>query len=118
MMAFAAMAPERLAFLSELYTRSAGDARQGVPYEALIDALGFDERVTKRIQCALEREGLVDLTTVPPMTHMGRPVMDQAPRPHHQQTIGMTPQGMRLMEDLLAARADTARPTPSASAPA
>jgi hypothetical protein len=32
MMAFAAMAPERLAFLSELYTRSAGDARQGVPY--------------------------------------------------------------------------------------
>jgi hypothetical protein len=49
MMTFAAMEPERLAFLSELYTRSAGDARQGVPYEALIDALGFDERVTKRI---------------------------------------------------------------------
>jgi hypothetical protein len=40
MMAFAAMDPERLAFLSELYTRSAGDARQGIPYEALIDALG------------------------------------------------------------------------------
>jgi hypothetical protein len=51
MMAFAAMEPERLAFLPELYTRSAGDARQGVPYEALIGALGFDERVTKRIQC-------------------------------------------------------------------
>ena len=29
MIAFAAMEPERLAFLSELYTRSAGDARQG-----------------------------------------------------------------------------------------
>jgi hypothetical protein len=91
MMAFAAMAPEHLAFLSELYTRSAGDARQGVPYEALIDALGFDERVTKRIQRELEREGLVDLTTVPPMIHIGRPVMDYAPRHRRQQTIGMTP---------------------------
>ena len=89
MMAFAAIVPERLAFLSELYTRSAGDARQGVPYEALIDALGFDERVTKRIQRELEREGLVDLTTVPPMTHMGRPVMDHAPRHRRQQTIGI-----------------------------
>ncbi len=79
MMAFAAMDPEHLAFLSELYTRSAGDARQGVPYEALIDALGFDERVTKRIQRDLQRAGLVDLTTVPPMTHMGRPVMDHTP---------------------------------------
>jgi hypothetical protein len=115
MMAFDAMEPEHLAFLYELYTRSAGDARQGVPYEALIDALGFDERVTKRIQRALEREGLVDLTTVPSMTHMGRPVMDHAPRHRRQQTIGMTPHGMRLMEDLFATRADTARPTPSAS---
>jgi len=77
MMACAAMAPERLAFLSELYTRSAGDVRQGMPYEALIEALGFDERVTKRIQRELERERFVDLTTVPPMTHMGRPVMEQ-----------------------------------------
>ena len=34
------MAQERIAFLYELYTRSAGDARQGIPYEALIDALG------------------------------------------------------------------------------
>jgi hypothetical protein len=117
-MAFAAMEPERLAFLSELYTRSAGDARQGIPYEALIDALGFDERVTKRIQRELEREGLVELTAVPPMTQMGRMVMDHAPRQHHQQTISMTPQGMRLMEDLLATRADTTRPTPSASSPA
>jgi hypothetical protein len=114
MIAFDAMEPEQMAFLYELYTRSAGDARQGVPYEALIDALGFDERVTKRIQRALERAGLVDLTTVPPMTHMGRPVMDHAPRHRRQQTIGMTPQGMRLMEDIFATRADTARPTPSA----
>jgi hypothetical protein len=57
MMAFVAMEPERLAFLSKLYTRSAGDARQGVPYEVLIDALWFDERVTKRIQCDFQRKG-------------------------------------------------------------
>ncbi len=117
-MAFPAMEPERLAFLSELYTRSAGDARQGMPYEALIDALGFDERVTKRIQRALEREGFVALTAVPRMTTVGRMVMDHAHRQHHQQTIGMTPQGMRLMEDLFATRAAAARPTPSASPPA
>ena len=115
MLAFDAMEPEHMAFLYELYTRSAGDARQGVPYEALIDALGFDERVTKRIQRELERAGLVELTTVPPMTHMGRPVMDHAPRQHHQQTISMTPHGRRLMEDLFATHADTARPTPSVS---
>jgi hypothetical protein len=118
MIAFDAMEPGQMAFLYELYTRSAGDARQGVPYEALIDALGFDERVTKRIQRALEREGLVDLTAVPPMTTMGRTVMDHGPRQHHQQTIGMTPQGMRLMEDIFATRADTTRPIPSASPPA
>jgi hypothetical protein len=115
MMAFAAMEQEHMAFLYELYTRSAGDARQGIPYEALIDALGFDERVTKRIQHELQREGLIELTAVPPMTTVGRTVMDHAHRQHHQQTIGMTPQGMRLMEDIFATRADTARPTPSAS---
>jgi hypothetical protein len=115
MMAFDAMEPEHMAFLDELYTRSAGDARHGVPYEALIDALGFDERVTKRIQRELEREGLVDLTTVPSMTHMGRPVMEYMLRQHHQQTISMTPQGMRHMEDIFATRADTARLSPSAS---
>jgi hypothetical protein len=115
MMAFDAMEPEHMAFLYELYTRSAGDARQGIPYEALIDALGFDERVTKRIQHALQREGLVELTAVPQMTTVGRTVMDHAHRQHHQQTIGMTPQGMRLMEDIFATRADTARSTPSAS---
>jgi hypothetical protein len=115
MIAFDAMEPEHLAFLSELYTRSAGDARRGVPYEMLIDALGFDERVTKRIQRALEREGLVDLTTVPQMTTVGRTVTDRVRQQHHQQTIGMTRQGVRLMEDLFATRADTARPTPLAS---
>jgi hypothetical protein len=118
MIAFDAMEQEHMAFLYELYTRSAGDARQGVLYEALIDALGYDERVTKRIQRALQREGLVDLTTVPTMTHMGRPIMDHTPRHRRQQTIGMTAQGMRLMEDIFATRADTTRPIPSASPPA
>jgi hypothetical protein len=111
MIAFDAMEPEHMAFLYELYTRSAGDARQGIPYEALIDALGFDERVTKRIQRELQREGVVELTAVPPMTTMGRTVMDQAHRQHHQQTISMTPQGMRLMEDIFA----TLNPSPPQS---
>jgi hypothetical protein len=109
-----AMEPEPLAFLSELYTRAAGDARHGIPYEALIDALGFDEAVTKRLQRALQQEGLVELTTVPAMTHVGRPVMDQARRYSRQQTIGMTLQGVQLMEDILARRRMAALP-PSAS---
>jgi len=118
MIAFEAMEQERMAFLYELYTRSAGDARQGVPYEALIDALGFDERVTKCIQRALQREGLVELTDVPRMTTVGRTVMDHAQRQTHQQTIGMTTQGMRLMEDIFALRTDTTYPRPSAYPPA
>jgi hypothetical protein len=118
MIASEALEQERMAFLYELYTRSAGDARQGVPYEALIDALGFDERVTKCIQRALQREGLVELTDVPRMTTVGRTVMDHAQRQTHQQTIGMTPQGMRLMEDIFTHRADTAYRTPSAYPPA
>jgi hypothetical protein len=118
MIAFAAMEQEQMAFLSELYTRSAGDARQGVPYEALIDALGFDERVTKCIQRALQREGLVELTDVPRMTTVGRTVMDHAQRQTHQQTIGMTSQGMRLMEDIFALRTDMTYPAPSAYPPA
>jgi hypothetical protein len=115
MIAFDAMEPAQMAFLYELYTRSAGDARQGVPYEVLIDALGFDERVTKRIQHELQREGLVELTTVPQMTTMSHTVIDRVRQQHHQQTIGMTPRGMRLMENIFATRVDTARPTPSAS---
>jgi hypothetical protein len=118
MIAFEAMEQERMAFLSELYTRSAGDARQGVPYEALIDALGFEERVTKCIQRALQREGLVELTDVPRMTTVGRTVMDHAQRQTHQQTIGMTPQGMRLMQEIFAYRADTSYPASSPSSPA
>jgi hypothetical protein len=115
MIPFEAMEQERMAFLYELYTRSAGDARQGVPYEALIDALGFNERTTKRIQRALQGEGLVELTAVPRMTTVGRTVMDPVHRLNYQQTISMTPQGMRLMEDIFAHRADTAYPTPSVS---
>jgi len=103
-----AIEPDHLAFLSALYAQSAGDARQGVPYEALIDALGFDEAVTKRLQRALQQEGLVELTIVPPMTHVGRPVTDRARRYSRQQTIGMTPQGVQLMEDILAMRRSAA----------
>jgi hypothetical protein len=99
-----AMEPECLAFLYALYIRSAGDARQGVPYEELVDGLGVGEAVAKRLQRALEQEGLVALTTVPPMTHVGRPIMDRAHRYHHQQTIGLTPQGVRLLEDVIATR--------------
>jgi hypothetical protein len=102
MISLEAIEPERMAFLYELYTRSAGDAAQGIPYEELIDALGFGEALTKRIQRALQLEGWVELTTVPPVTHMGRPVAGHTHRHSRQQTIGMTPQGVRLMEDLIA----------------
>jgi hypothetical protein len=111
MIRFEAMEQDRVAFLYELYTRSAGDARQGVPYEELINALGFDERLTKRIQCQLQREGFVELTALPQMTTVGRTVMDHTRQPHHQQTIGMTPRGMQLVEDILTNLSDTACPT-------
>jgi hypothetical protein len=107
MMAFDAREPARLAFLYELYTRSAGDARQGVPYEALVDALGFSERVAKRIQHELQQAGLVELTAVPRMTTVGRPVIPPVHRWSGRQTIGITPQGVRLIEDLVAHRAHT-----------
>ena len=113
-MPYDAMEQERMLFLYELYTRSAGDARQGVPYEALINALRFGEAVTKRIQRELQQEGWVELTTVPPMTYVSRPAVDRAHRQSRQQTIAMTPQGVRLMEDILATR-HTAPPHPSAS---
>ena len=67
---------------------------------------------TFRIQRALQREGLVELTTVPRMTTVGRTVMDHAPRQNHQQAIGMTPQGMQLMEDTFINLSDRVRPTP------
>jgi len=104
MMPFDEGEQERLAFLYEIYKRSAGDAHQGIPYEVLIDALGFDERVTKRIQRELQREGLVELTTVPQMTTVSRPVMDHMHRQHHQQTIALTPQSVHLLEDVIATR--------------
>ncbi|HEX2279446.1 MAG TPA: hypothetical protein VHN13_20340 [Candidatus Tectomicrobia bacterium] len=44
--------------------------------------------------------------------------MDHTPRQRRQQTIGMTPHGRQLMEDIFATRADMARPTPAASPPA
>jgi hypothetical protein len=114
MMPFDAMEPQRLAFLYELYTRSAGDARQGVPYEELIDALGFSEALTKRLQRELQQEGLVELTTVPPMTYVSRPVVGHKHRHSRRQTIGMTPQGVRLLEDIFA-KLDTAPPQPPTS---
>jgi hypothetical protein len=113
-MPYDAMEQERTLFLYTLYIQSAGDVCQGVPYEALIDALGFGEALTKRLQRELQQEGLVELTIVPPMTHMDRPVMDHAHRYSRQQTIGMTLQGVRLMEDIFATR-HTASPQPSAS---
>jgi hypothetical protein len=95
---------ERLTFLYEIYKQSAGDARQGIPYEVLIEALGFDERVIKRIQRELQRDGLVELTAVPQMTTMCRPVIDHVHRQHHQQTIALTQQGVHLLEDVIATR--------------
>lgn len=44
----------------------------------------------------------MELTTVPPMTHVGRPVMDHEHRYSRHQTIGMTPQGVWLMEGIMA----------------
>jgi hypothetical protein len=94
------MKQERMAFLYELYTRSAGDARHRVPYDELIDALGCGEALTKQLQRELQQEGLVELTVVPPMTYVSRPVMNPVHRHSRQQTIGMTPQGVRLLEDI------------------
>jgi hypothetical protein len=103
-MPYDAMEQERLLFLYELYTRSAGDARQGVPYDALIDALGFGEAVTKRIQRELQQEGLVELTTIPPMTYVSHPTAGYTHRQCRQQMIAITSQGVWLMEDILATR--------------
>jgi hypothetical protein len=101
MMSLEAMEQPRVAFLYELYKRSEGDSRHGVPYEDLVDALGFEERVTQRIQRDLYQEGLVELTAVPWITNVRRLVMGSAHRQGSRQTISMTYQGVRLMEDLL-----------------
>jgi len=115
MMPFEAMEPERMTFLYELYKRSEGDPRYGVPYEELVDALGFGERVTKRIQRALQREGLVELTAVPRITNLGRAVIDHEHRRSSRQTIGMTHHGVRLMGEILSNRAHTESPYNAAS---
>jgi hypothetical protein len=108
------MEQERMAFLYELYTQSAGDARHGVPYEELIDALGCGKTLTERLQCELQQEGVVGLTVVPPMTYVSHSVKDPAHRHSLQQTIGITPQGVRPLEDTLATLR-MAPPQPSAS---
>jgi hypothetical protein len=113
MMSLEAMEQPCVVFLYELYKRSAGDPRQGVSYEELVDALGFCERVTKQLQRALQQEGLVELTAVPPMTRVGRTVMDSAHRRSPRQNIGMPPHGVQLIEDILAHRALPDSPTPS-----
>lgn len=112
---FEEMEQQRLAFLCELYKRSEGDPRRGVPYEELVDALEFGERVTKRIQRDLQHEGLVELTALPQITNVGRTVMDHAQRRSSRQTIGMTHHGVRLMEDILSNRSHTEPPQQSAS---
>jgi hypothetical protein len=56
----------------------------------------------------------VELTRVPPITYVSRPIMDPVHRQSRQQTIDMTPQGVRLMENIFAKRY-TAPPQPSAS---
>jgi hypothetical protein len=106
------MEPQRLAFLYELYQRSAGDPRQGVPYEDLIDALGFGERVTKSVQLALQQEGLVALTATPLITIVGRPVMNPTHRRSCGQTIGITAYGSRFIEDIAAHYTPTEPATP------
>jgi hypothetical protein len=98
------MEQQRIAFLCQLYKQTEGDPRQGVPYEDLVEALGFDERFTKIIQCALQHEGLVELTALPQITSVGRTVMAPMHRRNHCQTIGITPPGARLVEDMLANR--------------
>jgi hypothetical protein len=113
MMSLEAMEQPCVVFLYELYKRSEGDPRQGVPYDELVDALGLGERVTKRLQRQLQQEGLVELTAVPPITNVGRTVMDPTHRQSCRQTIGMTPHGVQLIEDILAHRARPDSPTPS-----
>ena len=87
----------------------------GVPYEELVDALGFSERVTKCIQRDLQQEGLVELTSLPRITNVGRTVIDYEHRRSSRQTIGMTHHGVRLMEEILSSCAHMEPPYNSAS---
>jgi hypothetical protein len=99
------MEQRHLAFLHELYTRSAGDPSHGVPYEELVEALGFDEPLTKKIQHDLQEAALVELTAVPRITTLGYPVQDYAHRRRSRETIAITLHGVRLMEDILSSLA-------------
>jgi hypothetical protein len=110
MMLFEAMEPQHLTFLYELYKRSEGDARRGIPYEELVDALGFGERITKSIQRDLQQEGLVELTSLPQITNVVRTVIDHEHRRSSRQTIGVTRHGVQLLEDILSNRAHTEPP--------
>jgi hypothetical protein len=110
-----AMEQPRLAFLYEIYKRSNGDPHQGVTYDDLVEAQGFGETLTKRLQRDLQCEGLVDLNAVPRITDMGRTVINYEHRRSNRQTIGITCQGVRLMEDILAHLSYTEPPTPPAS---
>jgi hypothetical protein len=107
---FETMGPQHLTFLYELYKRSAGDTRRGIPYEELVDALGFGERITKSIQRDLQQEGLVELTSLPQITNVVRTVIDHEHRRSSRQTIGMTHHGVQLLEDILSNRAHTEPP--------
>lgn len=105
MMLSEALEPQCLAFLYELYTRTEGDARHGIPYEELVDALGFGERVTKSIQYDLQQEGWVELTFLPRITNVVRTISDPKHCRSSRQTIAMTHYGVRLTEDIFANRA-------------
>lgn len=100
-MPVAEMEQQRLSFLYELYKRSEGDPRHGVPYEELVEALGVGEPLTKRIQHDLQQEGLVELTSIPHITQVGRTVMDHKQRGGSHQTIGITHPGVQLIEAIV-----------------
>ena len=109
------MDQNRLSFLYELYKRSEGDPRHGVPYEELVEALGAGEPLLKRIQRDLQHEGLVELTSLPRITNVGRSVIDHKHRGGSHLTIGMTHQGVRLMEGILSNLSHTEPPPTSVS---
>lgn len=101
MMPLDEMEQQRISFLYELYKRSEGDPCHGVPYEELVEALGVGEPLTKRIQRALQQEGLVELTALPRITNVGRTVIGHKQRGGSHHTIGITHPGVRIIETIL-----------------
>ncbi|MGH8057939.1 MAG: hypothetical protein ACREOH_12000, partial [Candidatus Entotheonellia bacterium] len=101
MMPLDEMEQQRISFLYELYKRSEGDPCHGVPYEELVEALGVGEPLAKRIQRALQQEGLVELTALPRITNVGRTVIGHKQRGGSQHTIGITHPGVRIFETIL-----------------